>query len=157
MLINNNNNLLSMYYSTMFGGSAWRLPCSGFVFTAYATVYYYYCTMFDDVHCFCFVFAFCLESLHGGCYAYAAELKHPYFKGDIDVSPAIPHSICLFVGSTPCWRHSSHHLEQVVQSLIPHNYRQNWCSLPSKLHVVHTHTRAVNELFTYEVLLYSSL
>ena len=35
--------LLTMYYSVvMFGGSAWRLPCSGYVFTAYATVVYYY-------------------------------------------------------------------------------------------------------------------
>ena len=29
--------------------------------------------------------------------------------------------------------------------------------VPSKLHVAHTHTRTVTELFTYEVLLYSSL
>ena len=49
-----------------------------------------------------------------------------------------------------------HHLQQVVQSLIPHNYRQYWCN--TKLHVAHTHTRTVTELFTYEVLLlYSSL
>ena len=41
-----------------------------------------------------------------------------------------------------------HHLQQVVQSLI---------GVPSKLHVAHTHTRTVTELFTYEVLLYSSL
>ena len=48
IIIYNNN----MYYSmVMFGGSAWRLiPCSGFVFTAYATVYYVpylmmYCTV----------------------------------------------------------------------------------------------------------------
>ena len=38
----------------------------GFVCTAYETVYSYY-PMFDDVllHCFCFVFVFCLVSLHG--------------------------------------------------------------------------------------------
>ena len=41
-----------------------------------------------------------------GCYAWAAELKHPRFKGGIDISPAVPHSICLFVGPSPCWRHS---------------------------------------------------
>ena len=35
-----------------------------------------------------------------------AELKHPHLKGDIDVSPAVPISICLFVGSSPCRRHS---------------------------------------------------
>ena len=29
--------------------------------------------------------------------------------------------------------------------------------IPSNLHVAHTHTRTVTELFTYEVLLYSSL
>ena len=42
------------------------------------------------------------------CYASAAELKHTstHFKGGIDVSPAVPHSICLFVGSSSCWRHS---------------------------------------------------
>ena len=40
------------------------------------------------------------------CYDWAAELKHPYFKGGIDVSPAVPHSICISVGSSPCWRHS---------------------------------------------------
>ena len=40
------------------------------------------------------------------CYAWAAELKHPHLKGGIDVSPAVPLSICLFVGSSPCWRHS---------------------------------------------------
>ena len=39
-------------------------------------------------------------------YAQAAELKHPHFKGGIDVSQAVPHSICLFVGSPPCWRRS---------------------------------------------------
>ena len=40
------------------------------------------------------------------CYAWAAELKHPHLKGGIDVSPAVPLSICLFVGSSSCWRHS---------------------------------------------------
>ena len=40
----------------------------GFVVTAYETVHHYYGTMFDDVppHCFCFVFAFRLMSLHDG-------------------------------------------------------------------------------------------
>ena len=47
-----------------------------------------------------------------------------------------------------------HHLQQVVQSLIPHYYRQN-IGVPSNLHVAHTHTRTVTELFAYEVLLYS--
>ena len=50
------------------------------------------------------------ELLHAGtvdrCYAWAAELKHPHLKGGIDVSPAVPISLCLFVGSSPCWRHS---------------------------------------------------
>ena len=40
------------------------------------------------------------------CCAYAAELKHPHLKGGIDVSPTVPHSIYIFVGSSPCWRHS---------------------------------------------------
>ena len=40
------------------------------------------------------------------CYAWAAELKHPNLKGGVDVSRAVPLSICLFVGSSPCWRHS---------------------------------------------------
>ena len=40
------------------------------------------------------------------CYAQAAELKHPHLKGSIDVSSAVPHSICLFLGSSPCWRHN---------------------------------------------------
>ena len=40
------------------------------------------------------------------CYAWAAELKHPHSKGGNDVSPAVPHSIRLFAGSSPCWRHS---------------------------------------------------
>ena len=41
-----------------------------------------------------------------GCYAQAAEPKHPHFEGGIDVSPAVPYSIRLFVGSSPCWQHS---------------------------------------------------
>ena len=41
-----------------------------------------------------------------GCYAWAAEPNHPQFKGGINVSPAVPHSIHLFLGSSPCWRHS---------------------------------------------------
>ena len=40
------------------------------------------------------------------CYAWAVELKHPHLKGGIDVSPAVPLSIRIFVGSSPCWRHS---------------------------------------------------
>ena len=40
------------------------------------------------------------------CYALAPELKHPHLKGGIGVSPAVPLSICLFVGSSSCWRHS---------------------------------------------------
>ena len=41
------------------------------------------------------------------CYASAAEpIKHPHFKGDINVSPAVLYSIRLFVGSSPCWQHS---------------------------------------------------
>ena len=34
------------------------------------------------------------------------QQNHPHLKGGIDVSPAVPHSICLFVGSSPRWRHS---------------------------------------------------
>ena len=49
-----------------------------------------------------------------------------------------------------------HHLQQVIHSLIPHKTTDN-IGVPSKLHVAHTHTRTVTELFTYEVLLYSSL
>ena len=49
-----------------------------------------------------------------------------------------------------------HHLQQVVQSLIPHKTTDN-IGVPSKLHVARTHTRTVTELFTYEVLLYSNL
>ena len=45
-----------------------------------------------------------------------------------------------------------HHLQQVVQSLIPHNYRQYRCTQQT---VCSTHTHP--ELFTYEVLLYRSL
>ena len=48
-----------------------------------------------------------------------------------------------------------HHLQQVVQSCF-HITTDN-IGVPSKLHVAHTHTRTVTELFTYEVLLYSSL
>ena len=40
--------------------------------------------------------------------------------------------------------------------LIPHNYRQYWCTQQTACST-HTHTRTVTELFTYEVLLYSSL
>ena len=51
-----------------------------------------------------------------------------------------------------------HHLQQVVQSLIPHNYRRKTIiGVPSILHVAHIHTLTVTELFTYEVLLCSSL
>ena len=50
-----------------------------------------------------------------------------------------------------------HHLQQVVQSLIPHNnYRQYRCTQQTVCST-HTHTYTVTELFTYEVLLYSSL
>ena len=48
-----------------------------------------------------------------------------------------------------------HHLQQVVQSLIPQTTDN--IGVPSKLHVAHTHTLTVTELFTYEVLLYISL
>ena len=48
-----------------------------------------------------------------------------------------------------------HHLQHVVQSLIPHNCRQYRCT--QQLHGAQTYTRTVTELFTYEVLLYSSL
>ena len=87
------------------------------------------------------------------CYAWAAELKHPHFKGGIDVSPAVPLSICLFVGSSPCWRHSRSGIIICNKSYIT----TDKIGVPSKLHVAHTHTRAVTELFKYEVLLYSSL
>ena len=49
-----------------------------------------------------------------------------------------------------------HHLQQVVQSLIPHDYRQYWCTQQPACST-HTHTRTVTELFTYKVQLYSSL
>ena len=49
-----------------------------------------------------------------------------------------------------------HHLQQVVQSLIPHNYRQYWFTQQTACST-HTHTHTVTELFTYEVVLYSSL
>ena len=47
-----------------------------------------------------------------------------------------------------------HHLQQVVQSSIPHNYRQYWCIQQTVDYVehTHTHTRTVTDLFTYEVL-----
>ena len=48
-----------------------------------------------------------------------------------------------------------HHPQQVVQSLIPHNYRQYWCTEQTGCST-HTHTYC-NCIFTYEVLLYSSL
>ena len=38
-----------------------------------------------------------------------------------------------------------HHLQQVVQSLIPHNYRQYWCTQQTACST-HTHTRTVTEL-----------
>ena len=49
-------------------------------------------------------------------------------------------------------------LHQVVQSLILHNYIQHirWCTQQTVCST-HTHTGTVTELFTYEVLLYSSL
>ena len=37
------------------------------------------------------------------------------------------------------------------------NIAKDNIGVPSKLHVAHTHTRTATELFTYEVLLYSSL
>ena len=50
-----------------------------------------------------------------------------------------------------------HHLQQIVQSLIPRNYRQYWCTQQTACST-RTHTRTATELFTYEVLLlYSSL
>ena len=30
----------------------------------------------------------------------------PHFEGGIHVSPAVPYSIPIFVGSSPCWQHS---------------------------------------------------
>ena len=76
------------------------------------------------------------------CYAWAAELKHPHLKGGIDVSPAVPHSIYLFVGLLSLLATQQkwyHHLQQVVHSLIPHNnYRQNWCTQQTACST-HTH------------------
>ena len=66
-----NGGLLHVHYNTVdpmhiYGttiGEAVQIQCRGFVSTAYETVYYYYHV--DDVlHCFCFVFYFCLVSLH---------------------------------------------------------------------------------------------
>ena len=36
----------------------------------------------------------------------AGTVDRCHLKGGIDVSPAVPLSICLFVGSSPCRRHS---------------------------------------------------
>ena len=50
-----------------------------------------------------------------------------------------------------------HHL-QLVQSLIPHDYRQYRCTRQTVCSThIHTPVLYVTELFTYEVLLYSSL
>ena len=51
-----------------------------------------------------------------------------------------------------------HHLQQVVQSLFPHNYIQYRCTQQTACST-HTHTPVlyVTELFTYEVLQYISL
>ena len=35
-----------------------------------------------------------------------SQVKHPHFEGGIDVSPAVPYFIRLFVSSSPCWQHS---------------------------------------------------
>ena len=47
-----------------------------------------------------------------------------------------------------------HNLQQVLQSLIPHNYIQyiRWCTQQTVCST-HTHSYCVTELFTYEVLL----
>ena len=39
-----------------------KIPRRNSFFTVYKTVYYYYHVV---LHCFCFVFSFCLVSLHG--------------------------------------------------------------------------------------------
>ena len=74
------------------------------------------------------------------CYAWAAELKNPHLKGGIDVSPAVPLSICLFVGFSPCWRHRRSGISSATSrtELIPHNYRQYWCTQQTTCST-HTH------------------
>ena len=62
-------------------------------------------------------------------------LKHPNLKGGIDVSPAVPHSVCLFVGSSPSWRHSR---SGIIICNKSYNYRQHWCTQQTACST-HTH------------------
>ena len=59
------------------------------------------------------------------CYAWAAELKHPHLKGGIDVSTAVPLSICLSVDSSPCWRHSRSGIIICNKIFLLNSYRVN--------------------------------
>ena len=76
------------------------------------------------------------------CYAQAVEPKHAHLMGGIDVSPAVPHSICIFVGSSSCWRHSRSGICNKSYRVWFHITTDNIC-VPSKLHVAHTHTHVL--------------
>ena len=42
-----------------------QIPCRDSFFTVHETIYYHYPMCDGVLHSFCFVFAFCLVSLHG--------------------------------------------------------------------------------------------
>ena len=82
------------------------------------------------------------------CYAEAAELKYPHFEGGIDISPAAPHSVYFrgllsLLATQQKWYHR---LQQVVQSLIPHNYKKHWCTQQT---ACSTHTHPYCNLIVY--------
>ena len=78
--------------------------------------------------------------------------RHRRFTGGSEVHVSFRELLSLLATQQKWY----HHLQQVVQSLIPHNYRQHWSTQQTACRT-HTHTRTVTELFTYEVLLYSRL
>ena len=95
-----------------------------------------------------------------------ASSIHPHFEGGIYTFrrririPYVFSWVPLLVGNTAEVLVSSY-LQQVVQSLIHHNYYIHQVQhirrgVPSKLYVAHTHTRTVTEMFVH-ILLYSSL
>ena len=85
------------------------------------------------------------------CYAcYEAEPKHPHFEGDIYVSPAVPHAVCLFVASSPCWRHSRSGITTSSTQHIRSCPQQTLCS-------THTHTSTKLNCLQYYYSLYSGL
>ena len=69
-----------------------------------------------------------------------SRAKASTLQGIIDVSPAVPHSKCIFVGSSPCWRRSRRSGIIICNKLclIPHNYRQYWCTQQTACST-HTH------------------